>query len=44
MMPMLPMLQRTKGNVAYVTAEDATQNVEYGQVPPGTDDYHDYVV
>ena len=44
MMPMLPMLQRTTGNVAYVTAEDATQNVAYGQVPPGTDDYHDYVV
>ena len=34
----------TTGNVAYVTAEDATQNVAYGQVPPGTDDYHDYVI
>ena len=22
----------------------ATQNVAYGQVPPGTDDYHDYVI
>ena len=35
----------TTGNVAYVTAEDvipATQNVAYGQVPPGTDDY-DYL-
>ena len=32
-------------NVAYVTAGDsitATQNVAYGQVPPGTDDY-DYL-
>ena len=38
MVPMLPMLQRTTGNVAYVTAEDATQNVAYGQVHPGTDD------
>ena len=31
----------TTGNVAYVTVEDtisATQNVAYGQVPPGTDD------
>ena len=34
----------TTGNVAYVTAEDATQNVAYRQVPPGTDDYYDYVV
>ena len=33
-------------NVAYVTAEDtipATQNVAYGQVPPGTDEY-EYVI
>ena len=32
-------------NVAYVTADDsitATQNVAYGKVPPGTDDY-DYL-
>ena len=32
-------------NVVYVTAGDtipATQNVAYGQVPPGTDDY-DYL-
>ena len=32
-------------NVAYVTAGDsitATQNVAYGKVPPGTDDY-DYL-
>ena len=31
-------------NVAYVTADtiSATQNVAYGQVPPGTDDY-DYL-
>ena len=35
----------TTENVAYMTAEDttpATQNVAYGQVPPGTDDY-DYL-
>ena len=35
----------TTGNVAYMTAENgitATQNVAYGQVPPGTDDY-DYL-
>ena len=34
-------------NVAYVTVEDAistTQNVAYGQVPPGTDDCYDYVI
>ena len=33
-------------NVAYVTAGDsitATQNVAYGQVPPGTDDCYDYL-
>ena len=37
----------TTGNVAYVTVEDtipATQNVAYGQVPPGTDDCYDYVI
>ena len=37
----------TKGNVAYMTAGDtipATQNVAYGQVPPGTDDCYDYVI
>ena len=37
----------TTENVAYMTAEDtipATQNVAYGQVPPGTDDCYDYVV
>ena len=37
----------TTGNVAYVTAGDtipATQNVAYGQVPPGTDDCYDYVI
>ena len=37
----------TKENVAYTTAEDtipATQNVAYGQVPPGTDDCYDYVI
>ena len=37
----------TTGNVAYVTTGDtipATQNVAYGQVPPGTDDCYDYVV
>ena len=37
----------TTGNVGYVTAGDtipATQNVAYGQVPPGTDDCYDYVV
>ena len=37
----------TTGNVAYMTAGDtipATQNVAYGQVPPGTDDCYDYVV
>ena len=34
----------TTGNVAYMTAGDAipaTQNVAYGQVPPGTDDCYD---
>ena len=37
----------TSENVAYITAGDAipaTQNVAYGQVPPGTDDCYDYVV
>ena len=37
----------TTGNVAYMTTEDtipATQNVAYGQVPPGTDDCYDYVI
>ena len=37
----------TKENVAYMTTGDtipATQNVAYGQVPPGTDDCYDYVV
>ena len=37
----------TTGNVAYMTAGDAipaTQNVAYGQVPPGTDDCYDYVI
>ena len=36
---MIP-IPATTGNVAYVTVEDtisATQNVAYGQVPPGTD-------
>ena len=35
----------TTENIAYMTADDvipATQNVAYGQVPPGTDDY-DYL-
>ena len=34
-------------NIAYMTAGDtipATQNVAYGQVPPGTDDCYDYVI
>ena len=37
----------TIGNVAYMTAGDtipATQNVAYGQVPPGTEDCYDYVI
>ena len=37
----------TTENVAYTSAEDpipATQNVAYGQVPPGTDDCYDYVI
>ena len=37
----------TTGNVAYMTMGDtipATQNVAYGQVPPGTDDCYDYVI
>ena len=37
----------TTENIAYMTAGDtipATQNVAYGQVPPGTDDCYDYVV
>ena len=37
----------TTGNVAYMTTGDAipaTQNVVYGQVPPGTDDCYDYVI
>ena len=36
----------TTGNVAYMTAGDAipaTENVVYGQVPPGTDDCYDYI-
>ena len=34
-------------NIVYMTVEDtipATQNVAYGQVPPGTDDCYDYVI
>ena len=34
-------------NVAYMTTGDAipaTQNVAYGQVPPGTEDCYDYVI
>ena len=37
----------TAENVAYVTTGDvipATQNVAYGQVLPGTDDYYEYVI
>ena len=37
----------TTGNIAYTTVEDgihATQNVAYGQVPPGTDECYDYVI
>ena len=37
----------TTENVAYMTTEDvipATQNVPYGQVPPGTDDCYDYII
>ena len=37
----------TSENVAYMTTENtipATQNVAYGQVPPGTDDCYDYVI
>ena len=37
----------TTGNVAYMTTGDtipATENVAYGQVPPGTDDCYDYVI
>ena len=37
----------TTENVAYMTTGDAisaTQNVAYGQVPPGTDDCYDYVI
>ena len=36
----------TTENIAYMTAGDAitaTQNVAYGQVPPGTDDQYDYL-
>ena len=36
----------TTENVAYMTTEDtipATQNVPYGQVPPGADDCYDYI-
>ena len=36
----------TTENVAYMTTEDAiptTQNVAYGQVPPGADDCYDYI-
>jgi len=45
---LMALLQRsTTENVAYMTTGDtipATQNVAYGQVPPGTDDCYDYVV
>ena len=37
----------TTGNVAYMTAEDvipATQNVAYGQVPPGTEDCYNCII
>ena len=37
----------TAENAAYMTTGDtipATQNVAYGQVPPGTDDCYDYVI
>ena len=39
----------TTANIAYMTAGDAipaTQNVAYGQVPPGTgtNDCYDYVI
>ena len=37
----------TTENVVYMTAGDAnpaTQNVAYGQVPPGTGDCYDYVI
>ena len=37
----------TTESVVYMTVEDtipATQNVAYGQVPPGTDDCYDYVI
>ena len=37
----------TTENVAYTTVEDgipATQNVAYGQIPPGTDECYDYVI
>ena len=36
----------TTENVAYMTTGDAippTQNVPYGQVPPGTEDCYDYI-
>ena len=36
----------TTENVAYMTVGDtilATQNVTYGQVPPGTDDCYEYI-
>ena len=34
-------------NVVYMTAGDAilaTQNVAYGQVPPGSDECYDYII
>ena len=37
----------TTENVANTTVEDgipATQNVAYGQIPPGTDECYDYVI
>ena len=44
---LMALLQRsTTENVAYMTTGDTiptTQNVAYGQVPPGTDDCYDYV-
>ena len=48
-MPMLPMLQRLQPQrtIAYMTAGDtirATQNVAYKLVPPGTDEYYDYII
>ena len=37
----------TTENIAYMTAEDtipATQNVAYKLLPPGTDEYYDYII